>query len=170
MVNLVKSKKNIFKTAKNTINAKEIGYSIIIPHVCNNANLFGAGFAKSVAEYYPEVKTNYHLLGKNFLLRNPGYVQFIDVDREPTYNRRLIFANMIAQNGIRSEKNPRPLNYAYLVKSMVSVRKFILDNFNSENKVKIFAPKFGSKLAGGNWTFINCLVEDIWTNIDVTIF
>lgn len=170
MGNLVSSKKDIFKTAKDAINAKQLGYSVIVPHVCNNINLFGAGFAKTVADHYPDVKTNYHLLGKNFLLRNPGYTQFVDVDREPTYNRRLIFANMIAQNGIRSEKNPRPLNYAYLVKSMVSVKKFILDNFNSENKVKIFAPKFGSRLAGGNWSFITCLIEDIWSGIDVTIF
>ena len=93
---LQKSTKDIFETAKEAIYAKELGYSVVVPHVCNNVNLFGAGFAADVANKYPIVKTNYHLLGKSFLSKNPGYVQFIDVEREPLYNRRLIFANMIA--------------------------------------------------------------------------
>ena len=167
---LQKSTKDIFETAKEAIYAKELGYSVVVPHVCNNVNLFGAGFAADVANKYPIVKTNYHLLGKSFLSKNPGYVQFIDVEREPLYNRRLIFANMIAQNWIISKNNKRPLNYAYLVKSMVEVKKYIIRNFNSENKVKIYCPKFGSKLAGGNWNFINCLIEDIWHGIGITVF
>lgn len=170
MKTLATSKKDIFEIAKETINAKELGYSVVIPHVCNNVNLFGAGFTEAITKHYPVVKTNYHLLGKSFMLKNPGYVQFIDVDREPKYNRRLIIANMIAQNGVVSKHNPRPLNYAYLVKSMVDVKKYIIKNFNSENKVRIYAPKFGSGLARGNWSFIKCLIEDIWEGIDVTIF
>jgi hypothetical protein len=64
---LQKSTKDIFEKAKGAIYAKELGYSVVVPHVCNNVNLFGAGFAADVANKYPIVKTNYHLLGKSFL-------------------------------------------------------------------------------------------------------
>lgn len=168
--NIVISKKNIFHTSKLCIKAQDIGTSIIIPHICNNIDLFGAGFAAVIAKEYPDVKSNYHLLGKKFLKDNPGYVQYIDVEYEKKYNRRIIVANMIAQNGVRSYTNERPLNYAYLVKSMVDVKRFVLKNFNSENPVEIHSPKFGSGLAGGNWEFISCLIEDIWNNIKVVVY
>lgn len=164
------TKKDIFDTAKLTINAKSLGSSVIIPHVCNNVDLFGAGFAQSVAKKFPDVKSNYHLLGKKFLKEHPGYVQFIDVMYEPEYNRSLIIANMIAQNGVRSPNNKRPLNYAYLVKSMMEVRKFLLTKYNKDNRIEIHCPKFGSGLAGGDWNFISSLIEDIWSEWKVQIY
>ena len=170
MNSLVASKKNIFLCCKETIDAKHLGSSIIIPHVCNNLDLFGAGFANAIANEYPQVKNNYHMLGKKFLQEHPGYVQFIDVEYEKQYNRRLVIANMISQNGIKSFKNPRPLNYAYLVKSMVEVKKFIVTNFNKDNPAEIHCPKFGTGLAGGNWFFISELINDIWKDIKVVVY
>lgn len=170
MNTLFVSKKNIFEISRLIVKSKTVGgASVIIPHVCNNVNLFGAGFAASVAQEYPIVKDNYHLLGKKFLAEHPGYCQFVDVEYEKQYDRKLIIANMIAQNGIRAKNNPRPLNYAYLIKSMLEVRAFILKNFNSENPVEIHCPKFGSGLAGGNWRFIENLIEDIWGNFRVVV-
>lgn len=170
-VNVVSRKKqNIFDVSTLYVNAKSAGYNVIIPHVCNNVDLFGAGFAQDVAKKYPEVKNNYHMLGKRFLQSHPGYVQFIDVEYEPRYSRSLVIANMIAQNGIRSKENPRPLNYAYLVKSMIEVKKYCLSKFGNEDTVMINCPKFGSGLAGGNWDFINCLIEDIWSDLRVTVY
>jgi hypothetical protein len=164
------SKKDIFQSAKLIVKSKELGSNVIIPHVCNNIDSFGAGFAASVSKEYPDIKHNYHLLGRKFLKEHPGYVQFIDVEYEKQYNRRLIVANMIAQNGLRSPSNPRPLNYAYLTKSMLDIKKFILANFNSENPVEIHCPKFGSGLSGGNWKFIENLIEDIWGEYKVVVY
>lgn len=170
MKSLQNSKKNIFYTTKLIVHAKSISSNIIIPHVCNNVDLFGGGFALAVSKQYPEAKENYHLLGKKFLKDHPGYVQFIPVEYEPQYNRKLIIANMIAQNGIKSGLNPRPLNYAYLTKSMLDIKKYILNNFNTENPVEIHCPKFGSGLAGGNWLFIQNLIEDIWGDFKVVVY
>ena len=167
---ITKSKKDIFTTAKLTVDAKESGSSVIIPHVCNNVDLFGAGFAAAISEAFPIVATNYHLLGKSFLQKNPGYVQFIDVYGELKYSRRLVVANMIAKNGIRNAKNSRPLNYAYLVKNMVEVKKFITTKFNRDHSVEIHCPKFGSGLAGGNWSFIENLIEDIWSPYKTIVY
>ena len=73
--------KSIFDIAHEAIFSKENSYNVIIPHVCNNANVFEIGFSEQINKKYPSVKINYELLGKSFLLKNPGYVQFNDVDR-----------------------------------------------------------------------------------------
>jgi hypothetical protein len=161
---------NLFTVVEKNIRLGYNGTSIIVPHVCNNANVFGAGFAAGVAKHYPIVKENYHLLGSKFLKSNLGYVQFVQVAKDDSYGHRLIFANMIAQNGIISKNNPRPLNYYALVKSMAAVNNYIKQNFDEENKVQIHAPKFGSGLAGGNWHFIEDLIHDIWSATTVFIY
>lgn len=173
----IKNNKNInfihsdlFAHIESSIKAGNNGFSIIVPHVCNNQNLFGAGFASAIAQHYPIVKENYHLLGLNFLKNNLGYVQFIDVITDHQFGHRLIFANMIAQNGIINKNNTRPLNYLALVKCMNTVAKYINQNFNSENKVQIHCPKFGCGLAGGNWYFVEELIKDIWTNTPVLVY
>ena len=76
---------------------------------------------------------------------------------------------MICNNGINSKINQRPINYAYLIKSMVDIKKFIIRTFNTDNKVKIYMPKFHPK-SGANWEFVSLLIEDIWSDINVVIF
>lgn len=167
-----KTNKNIFYTTSNiftVINDKLLtenkSYTIIVPHVCNNVNVFGAGFAGYVARYYPIVKENFHLLGNKAIL---GYTQFVVADSNKKTSSQIVVANMIAQNGTINKGNQRPINYAALVRCMIEVKRFITNN-KSDNDVYIHAPKFGSGLAGGNWSFIECLIEDIWTNIHTNI-
>ena len=139
----------------------------------SNVDLFGAGFAAKVAEKFPHVKENYHILGKNFLKTNLGHSQFIKVYEEPKYKYKLYIVNMIAQNGIRNNSNPRPLNYAALVRCMSSINQFISNTFditNSTEKVEIHTPKFGSGLSGGNWNFVKDLIEDIWNRYPVFVY
>jgi hypothetical protein len=147
------------------------GSSVIVPHVCNNINSFGAGFALAVSKHYPIVKENYHMLGNTFLKNNIGYVQFVEVANNLTFGHKLIFANMIAQDGIIGPTNPRPLNYLALTKSMVNINLYVKHHFiDKDKKIQIHAPKFGSGLAGGNWSFIEELIKDIWNNIPVCIY
>ena len=164
---------DIFSMITNRINAKHDGATIFVPHVCNNIDLFGAGFAGQVGEKYPAVKTNYHLLGNSFLSKNMGYSQILKVKETEPYKHKLYFVNMIAQNGIKSRVNSRPLNYYGLVKSMVSLSKYIDTHTgllsNTEN-VEIHCPRFGSGLAGGNWNFISDLIEDIWGRYKVFVY
>jgi hypothetical protein len=163
-------KGDVLNSVEKIVYAENNGSSVIVPHVCNNVNAFGAGFADAVSSRYPIVKQNYHLLGTNFLKYNLGYVQYVEVLRDKTYNHKLIFANMISQNGLISEKNPRPLNYYALVKCMSSVSHYINVNFDSDQKVQIHCPKFGCGLAGGNWNFIQDLIHDIWNKTDTFVY
>jgi hypothetical protein len=161
---------DLFDLIEERIKSGNNGSSVIVPHVCNNIDLFGAGFAHAIAEYYPIVKENYHLLGKTFLKNNAGYVQYVKTIEDKNYGHSLVFANMIAQNEIISKNNPRPLNYYSLCKAMHDISIFIKDKFKTDQKVEIHAPKFGCGLAGGNWNFVQELIRDIWKEHKIFIY
>jgi hypothetical protein len=166
------SSANIFEMSKNRVSSETNGATVFIPHVCNNIDLFGAGFAADIADKFPSVKADYHMLGKNFLKNNFGYAQIIKVMEETRHKQKLYIVNMIAQNGVQSNNNPRPLNYFALAKSMGLLSSFILSNtgyLNKSENIEIHCPKFGSGLAGGNWNFISELIEDVWGRYNVTV-
>lgn len=159
---------DIFDYIKSYIHQGNNGFSVIVPHICNNINLFGAGFASAVARHYPIVKENYHLLGNKNTL---GYVQFVEAEKSPVYGHKLIFANMIAQNGVINPSNSKPLSYFALTQCMSSVSSFVRKTFDlTDNKAQIHCPKFGCGLAGGNWSLIEELIADIWANQTVFVY
>lgn len=161
--------KNIFESIRQRVSAGNNGATVFVPHVCNNIDLFGAGFAAQVASEFPSVKADYHMLGKKFLQNNLGYSQILKVAEEPKYRHKIFFVNMIAQNGIIDQKmNPRPLNYEALINCMVNLRNFIKNS--GLDRVEIHAPKFGSLRAGGDWKFISDIIDDVWKNIPVMIY
>jgi len=161
------TKNNLFE-AIDYIVSNNSSYTIVVPHVCNNINTFGSGFTYHIQKHYPIVKENFHLLGKKSAL---GYTQFVEVRHNKKINSKIIFANMIAQNGTISKSNNRPLNYAALVRCMLDIKRFIdISKSDNDSNVEIHAPKFGSGLAGGNWNFIENLIEDIWSDTNVFIY
>lgn len=141
-------------------------YNIIIPHVCNNKSIFGGGFTSGIVKHYPVVQQNYQLLGKKCVL---GYTQFVEVKHNRDTNKKIIFANMIAQNNTISKTNPKPLSYYSLCLCMKNVESYINNNLDA-SETQIHAPKFGSGLAGGNWNLISELIDDIWSNFSVFIY
>jgi len=158
---------DIFNYISDIIKQGNNGSSIIVPHVCNNSNVFGAGFATGVSKHFPIVKENYHLLGSKQIL---GHTQFITVFKDKIFNHQLIFANMIAQNNTISPQNPRPINYLALCKCMSEIDNYIRNHFDKDTRIQIHAPKFGCGLAGGNWFFIQNLIEDIWYKYNTFIY
>ena len=167
--NIIYSKSDIFQSTIDRVKSKELGCTVLIPHVCNNVNGFGAGFASAVAINYPEVKVNFHMLGNSAKL---GHVQYVSVFKDTKYHHEIIFANMIAQNGIISNKNTRHLNYialAYCLSNINAyIKKYLSDD--SSKKIEIHAPKFGSGLAGGNWNFIKNMIDDALPNYTTIIY
>jgi hypothetical protein len=127
--------------------------NIIVPHVCNNVQKFGAGFAKSIALKWPIVRSKF--LDFNAIL---GEVQFVDVDK-------LTVANMIAQDGVKSIKDKKPLRYTHLIKCMNTVGAFA-----KKSNAEIHTIKFGSNLAGGTWEFIEELIYELWDELPVFVY
>lgn len=169
--NIIKYIKNqdLFSIAEDRIKSGYTGATVIIPHVCNNVNKFGAGFASYIASKFPVAKENFHMLGNKSKL---GKTQFVTCKTNNEYKYEIIVANMIAQNGIVSRYNPRPLHYAALVYSMCEVSSYIknLKKINESLNIEIHAPKFGSGLAGGEWSFIEQLIYDIWADHSVFVY
>lgn len=137
-------------------NIENLKYPILVPHVCNNKGIMGAGFAKFVKQKYPEVFHWY----KSCLTEELGTVSYV----HSIFNNNICFANMIAQ----TLGGKRPLDYHALIHCMVDVFRFCNEEFIEH----IIAPMFGSGLAGGNWDFIAELIEDYWVKkgLQVTIF
>lgn len=165
---LIKNR-SLFEITNERINSEFNGCTVIIPHVCNNINAFGAGFAADVSRFYPEVKMNFHMLGSKAKL---GHTQYVSVKTNTKYKHSIIFANMIAQNKVISQSNPRPLNYAALTYCMNDINQYIKSlKISSEiSNVEIHCPKFGSGLAGGNWLFIEELIKDLWAEHSVFVY
>lgn len=130
--------------------------NVVIAHCCNCKGGFGSGFVIPLKKNFPVVAERYlSMFPQN--LDMMGYTQWVYI------NENLTVANMVAQTlgGIR------PLNYYALAKAMQDV----VHEFKNV-AFEIVAPMFGSALAGGNWSFIEELIKDIWlvNNIPVTVY
>ena len=123
----------------------------IITHVTNNQNVWGAGFVIPLGNRYPKAKEKY-LKYKQTL----GRVQFVEV------TNTLVVANMCAQT---LENVSRPLYYNHLVNCME-----LVEEHAHIHKATVHAPLSGAGLANGNFEFIQDLMLDIWTDIDVNIY
>ncbi len=153
----------------------------MIPHICNNKNAFGAGFVVPLAKRFPLAKMDYHdWYGHRFTESittgefGLGETQFVTVEEpfDPVVKPKLVVvANMVAQ----TLGGKRPLSYAHLAECMLelanhchSLRNYVLNQplykrfFPEGASLRIAAPMFGSGLAGGDWNFIERLIEDCW--------
>lgn len=116
-------------------------------HVCNNKRVAGAGFIVPLYKNFPEARKNYMSLSQDL-----GCVGL----QTGTPN---IF-NAISQ----TLGGTRPLNYSALVTCMEYAGKIV-----AVNKGAIVTCAFGSKLAGGNWDFVEELIKDIWLSKDIPV-
>jgi O-acetyl-ADP-ribose deacetylase (regulator of RNase III) len=169
--------KGIYKVVKGdaTIPQAEKFEAAIIPHVCNDLGGWGKGFVLALNKRFGDLPLRTYRIdcqGKKRLGRTSTAVV------NETEKHYTVVANMIAQRGyIDEENNPRPLRYDALVQCMIQVAAYAKGiNFFGDRpnikKVSIHCPKFGSGLAGGNWEFIEKLIEDIWLSqgLDVTVY
>ena len=136
--------------------------AIVIAHCCNDQGKFGAGFVVPLAKRFPIVKERYLTWRQqeNFRL---GNTQFVNIDD------KIFCANMIAQ----TLGGSRPLYYNHLARCMDQVGDFIIErNCAREHQTRLICPAFGSKLAGGNWSIIEQLIQDCWLRrgFPVTIY
>lgn len=140
---------------------------LVIPHIVNNKNAFGAGFVVPLMKLYPESKKRYH---EHEYFRHLSRVQYIPCQNHGdnfSKKRNVIIANMCAQ----TLGGERPLFYNALSKCMDDVARAV-DSLMCESgkiPVEIVCPKFGSALAGGNWEFIKELINDCWIRSGLTV-
>lgn len=129
----------------------------VVPHVCNDACGWGAGFVLSLSKKWKEPEDAYRSLEKYVL----GTVQFVQV------HPRIFVANMIAQSGYHRDGNPIPLDYIALEKCMDVVDAWVR---SAPMPTVITAPRFGAGLAGGDWGVIEDMIAILWGGLCVEIY
>ena len=131
----------------------------LIVHICNNKGGWGKGFSGALSKIWPSAESEYrkwHSGGDNFRL---GEVQFV-------YPKdSIIIANMLAQDGYKSEHNPTPVSYTDLISCLMKISK----KYKYHN---IHMPKIGCGLGGGDWNVIQKAINLILVNkgISVTVY
>lgn len=142
--------------------------NVVVAHVCNDKGGWGAGFVIPLAKHFPLAKTCYLAWFDDKDISLMSNHHFISTGSFKIGQSQLVHisdqfgvVNMVAQTlgGVR------PLSYKWLVGCMVQTA-----NFASRKNAKIVAPMFGSQLAGGDWNFIEKLIEDCWSNHEVDIY
>ena len=118
-----------------------------ILQVCNNSGKYGAGLSGAIGSKWPVVEKDYRSLGHDIEM---GSIQISTIDRH------LAVVNMIAQYGVRSMTNPHPLDYRALEMCLVRLYTILytVAKKKKDTKFKIWCPKIGAGLAGGDWNNI----------------
>ena len=135
----------------------------VIAHVVNLLGKWGAGFVIPLAEHYPKMKEAYLAWYAQKGERAPevkwqppfvlGQTQLVQLDCN------LYGANMLAQ----TLGGERPLFY----NSLASAMDRVLFQLSHHSKLHIICPMFGAGLAGGDWNFVEKLIEDCWLRFTV---
>lgn len=142
----------------------------VIAHVVNDEGKWGRGFVKAISARWkgPE---NYYLKqskwAKSFKLGEVQWV-FVDVD--------LGVCNMIAQRGVRSFVNVRPIQYDHLevcLEKMAESARYtagLSDQSMKTKRLSIHMPRIGCGLGGGDWSEVGELVEETCWDLDVYVY
>lgn len=124
----------------------------IIVHQTNCLGIMGGGLALQIRNKYPEVYNKYHLhcsiiKDKSSLL---GTTLFLST------NDGKIIANCFGQLGIN--KNICQTNYNALQSSLQAVKDYSIQ----ANKSIAIPYKIGCGLAGGDWSIVEQILDDIF--------
>lgn len=142
-------------------------YDILVPQ-CFSLNIkYINRLTQNLCTYFPELFTNLEL----FLTdkKNYGHTQFIECHNRKNKNlNRIIFANMIC---VKNTKSKRKIDYILLARCMSQIKTYLKNQTNNENDpIHIFGAKFGTGFLGGNWSFIEQLIQDSWDGFTTTIY
>lgn len=133
---------------------------VVIAHICNNVGAWGNGFEVLLGKAYPQAKREFLEYSKkhyaDYLL---GEVLWTKISNS------LRIANMFAQNGLRSRTNPVPLQMYELRTCLETVFRLAC-----VNNAVVQMPKIGAGLAGGNWTEIYNLIEEVQAEYGIDVY
>ena len=149
----------------NVTEVNPVNKPIIIPHIVNDIGAMGSGVARALYEKWPLVRSQYMEWSQDSEFKL-GKTQIINVEKD------IYVANMVAQHSLISKDNPTPIKYDALEQCMEDVNFYanILDTEDKQRVCEICAPKFGSLRAGGDWNKIEKLINNVWKDLDVTIY
>jgi len=149
------SKKDIFYVIEQNVNNTN-DITVIIPNAIGVTTANNSRFSNILYKKFPIIKDNIDISTNNKL----GNIQCIPVSINKNKNQ-IICVNMYCKHS--GSKYNRILDYGALASCMLKIRTQakILAN-NTDKKIQVHAPKFGTGFAGGDWKTISNLINDIW--------
>jgi len=129
----------------------------ILAHGCNTVGGYGSGVAKLMAENFPAAKMSYYnkYNGEGWKL---GDVQFVLVGS----------LKYVVNCATQQEYYPRNRVHADYDAIRTCMEK--VKNFAKVGGLTIAIPKIGAGLAGGDWNTIEAILNEVFTDYDVTVF
>ena len=130
----------------------------LLAHIVNSSGGWGRGFVLAVSERWAEPEREYrkwHKSKEGFVL---GEVQFVKVSDD------IIVANMLAQCGYATPTKPA-VRYDAL--------KICLEKVAEKAKelgATVHMPRISTGLAGGMWSEVEKIIEEVFQDADVCVY
>jgi O-acetyl-ADP-ribose deacetylase (regulator of RNase III) len=134
----------------------------LICHISNDKGYWAKGFVLAVRKRWKEPEKLYREQ-KNYTL---GKIELIRVEKD------ICVVNMIAQHDIKPTLVPSGKGFTTVPPIRYDALKECLKTINDiavRTGSTIHAPRFGSDLAGGKWSEIEKIINEVVT-VDVTIY
>lgn len=129
----------------------------LIAHIVNDIGAWGAGFTRAISARWPEAEADY----REWMAaarRQGDTLGSILVSRvEPA----LHIVHMVAQQGLRSARNPKPLNLRALSFALEQLGTLAIDL----SAAAIHMPRIGTGLAGGDWIEVEPMLRHHLVNV-----
>ena len=151
-----------FYTAHNPM-----GFNILIPQCFSLDINKTSKISKSFFRMYPSLEANLEMFLSDS--RNFGKTQFVTIDNKNNKNlNKIVFANMVCNK----TTGYRKLDYIMLAKCLYQIRGTIDANWNNPEKDKtvIYCTKFATSSIGGNWSFVEQLMQDAWPKNNIIVY
>lgn len=126
----------------------------VIAHVANDAGKWGAGFSGAISKRWRQPEKDYRAWFRESR-REPDAAWAFGLGRNWTtrLDGGLYVTSMVAQHGIRSATNPKPIRYEALAECLS-----LLAIFARWHRALVHMPRIGCGLAGGTWDRMEPLI------------
>lgn len=130
----------------------------LIAHICNDVGGWGKGFTASISSRWLNPENRFRKWARDANLRKDGSdfvgkYQLGNVQTVQTEESKVWVCNMVAQHGYSTPGNSA-IRYDALEKCL---KQMYIDAFTL--KATVHACRFGTGLAGGDWSKIEPLIE-----------
>lgn len=133
------------------------GLRPVIVHVGNDLGAWGAGFTAALSRRWPDLGDQY----RQFIRHGGKLGDTLVVQPE----RGLLVATLVAQRGLRSRNNPRPIHYPALKQSLSWLAGAIDQSTHS-----FHLPRIGCGLAGGTWAAVEPILQATLGEAAMTVY
>lgn len=129
-----------------------------IVHVCNDIGGWGRGFVVALSKRWSQPETIYRQAASNRML-DLGRVLSVKVTSDTWVS------NMIAQHDVRTIDGVPPIRYDALRNCLT-----IVATQARTDKSSIHMPRIGCGLAGGEWSKVEALINELMNDLQIYVY